>query len=144
MTTIEIKNQRTSHYIIFSILCSIFLIGCDVAIENSFKEITGEDLPKKAQVILTEDSPKDVHGDYGRISVIKVGGGFYKELPKRLIQKGFKINTEAPNLSEFESKKKDIKLSEITFHYKFNGNNVYYDVGFYNDKESVVLIRSSW
>lgn len=126
--------------LIISFCCST----CSIPIENSFKEITGEDLPKDAKIKIIEDSHTDLHGDYGRILVVKVGSEYYDSLPIKLIQKGFKSEIEDPIINEFKEVNNYIKLPDIISRFKYIDNSVYHFVGFYSDKETIVLIRSSW
>lgn len=138
------KYPRTFIYAILLALISISIVSCSVSVENSFKEITGEDYPENSKILFTEDSPTDFHGNYGRILIIKVEPDFYNELSIKLVHKGFKLDTENPMFNEFTNASKYIKLTEINSQFKLEGNDFYHYVGFYNDKESIVLIRSSW
>lgn len=139
-----INYQKTFLLVTIFTLFSVCLNSCNVPIEDSFKEITGEDLPKNAQVINKEDSQTDFHGDYGRILLIKVDTDFYNSLPKKIIQKGFREDTESPRIGEFKDAQSYIKQTEIVSQYQYSNNSIYYYVGFYSDKETLVLIRTSW
>lgn len=140
--------MRNYHNILISlkivIILSLCFINCNVPVENNFKEITGEALPTNAVIIESEDSPTDVHGHYGSILIVKVISDFYDSLPGKLIQKGFKPDIADPMINEFKKVKNHINLQNIVSRYKYNNKNVYYFVGFYSDKETIVLIRSSW
>ncbi len=138
--TMYIKRYLT----ILSFLFLTTIIACGVPIDQTFKEITGEKLPIKSQILRIEDSPTDFHGDYGRVLIVKVESDFYNNLPNKLIQKGLKVDTENPMINEFEEINNYIKFSDIDSHYKYFGDYIYYYVGFYNDKETILLIRSSW
>jgi hypothetical protein len=141
MNNFKIDNLRTPISLIIVTFC---FMACGASVESSFKEITGEDLPENHQTIFTEDSPTDVFGDYGRISVIKIDSELYSKLSNKLIQKGFKNENDGPNLSEFEKANSRINSTEIISKFSFDSNSVYYYVGFYNDKETIVIMRSSW
>jgi hypothetical protein len=127
-------------WLVFTIL---FISSCEVPFKANFEVITGEKFIEEMVINYEESTPQDAFGDYSSIMVVKVGFDFYNSLPQKLFKKQFKI-VEKVNFGEFEKTKGNIKFVNIIKQYEFRGNDVYYTVGFLSDKESIVLIYSSW
>lgn len=125
------------------VLVLIFFSACEVPFINNFEEITGEKISEEMVINYKESTSQDAFGDYGSIMIVKVGFDFYNNLPQKLLKKKFNI-AEKVNFGEFENIKGNINLENIISQYEFRGNSVYYSVGFLSDKESILLIRSSW
>ena len=136
----SILNSWNKFLIVLVLIC---FSACEVPFINNFEEITGEKISEEMVINYKESTSQDAFGDYGSIMIVNVGFDFYNNLPQKLLKRQFKI-AETVNFGEFEKTKGNIKLESIISQYEFRGNSVYYSVGLLSDKESILLIRSSW
>lgn len=112
---------------------------------TDFSEVTGIELPENVEFKHKSATYPDHHGDYTSISIIKVGRGFYNQLPKVLLKKGLKENKQKILATEFDKILEHIDNLKIEKEFSMEeGVGVYYYVGFLTDNETIIVQRMSW
>lgn len=146
-----IKKRRWNKYLSLLSLIPIIIVGyfiydaifpSETFYKEEFKIATDIDFPCNGKFIFKSATYPDIHGSYSSIFCFESDSIFFQELQNKLGH--IKDTTSLTPIAEFENGKERIKERALIKEFSYNKRNVYYSVGFFSDKRTILMHRVTY
>lgn len=114
----------------------------EIFYKEEFKIATKKDFPTNGEFIFKSASFPDLHGSYYSIFCIETNESFYNDLYNDLHIIADTIVTTP--MHEFEKGVKRIEGKELVEKISFTVGHVYYNIGFFPDRKTILVYRVSY